>query len=145
MSAGLIRCAEAAHPRRAWWWAAWVLTAVAAALAVQWMRGPAFLAAALAPSVCALKNLIGTPCPTCGFTRAMALLVRGQWGASVTMHPWALLLAIQVVLAWAVWGLWIAGRLRDRPDRWVPHIVALNLAFLALLWLARYLTGTLPG
>jgi len=75
----------------------------------------------------------------------MALLVRGQWGASLAMHPWALLLAAQVGLAWGAWGLWVAGRLRERPDRWVPHVAALNLAFLALLWLARYLTGTLPG
>ncbi len=144
MTSGIVRCAEAARPARAAWWAAWGATAVAGAIAVQLMRGPAFMAAALAPSTCALKQMTGVACPTCGFTRAFALLVRGEWRASLAMHPWVALLALQVVIAWAIWALWLAGRLGRRPDRWVPHAVAVNLAFLALLWAARFATGTLP-
>jgi hypothetical protein len=55
------------------------------------------------------------------------------------LHPWALALALQTVAAWLLWAAWLAGGLRARPDRWVPHAVAANLGALMVLWLARLL------
>jgi hypothetical protein len=94
---------------------------------------------------CALRHLAGLACPTCGLTRALALLARGAWRESLLMHPWAAALAVQAGAALLLWALWRAGRLRARPDRWIPHAAGLNLAALVVLWFARLVTGTLPG
>ena len=45
---------------------------------------------------------------------------------------------------WLVWALALA-RVLIRPDRYVPAAVALNAAALAVLWLARLASGTLPS
>jgi hypothetical protein len=73
------------------------------------------------------------------------LLGRGDVAASLALHPWALALALQLLVAWALWGAWISGRLQQRPDRWVPRAVALNALALGAIWLVRLLTGTLPS
>jgi hypothetical protein len=66
-------------------------------------------------------------------------LPQGAWRESLALHPWALALTLQAAAAWALWAAWLARRLRLRPDRWVPRAVAVNLAGLMLLWLARLL------
>jgi hypothetical protein len=96
-------------------------------------------------SLCALRWLAGLACPTCGLTRALGLLARGAWRESLVMHPWAAALALQAGAALLLWVLWRAGRLRVRPDRWLPHAAGLNLAALVVLWLVRLATGTLPS
>ena len=37
--------------------------------------------------LCLLHRLTGLPCLTCGLTRAVCLLARGEWRASLSMHP----------------------------------------------------------
>src|SRR5207245_9283187 len=37
--------------------------------------------------LCLLHRLTGIPCLTCGLTRAVCLLARGEWRASLSMHP----------------------------------------------------------
>ncbi len=96
-------------------------------------------------SLCALRHVAGLACPTCGLTRAFALLARGAWREALVLHPWAAALVLQGVAALLLCCLWCAGRLRSRPDRWLPHAVGLNLVGLVLLWLVRLATGTLPG
>lgn len=130
---------RAAAPGRAWlpWLGAGALLALAGvALAALTGTGE---------PVCALRRVAGLECPTCGMTRALGLLARGAWRESLALHPWAAALALQAAAAWALWGAWLAGRLRARPDRWIPAAVGANLAALVLLWLARLATGTLPG
>jgi hypothetical protein len=83
-------------------------------------------------------------CPTCGLTRSLALLARGDLAGSLAMHPWGVALVAQLAAGWAICGLWAAGRLRQRPDRWLPHAVAANAAALAALWIARLASGLLP-
>jgi hypothetical protein len=123
-------------------WLAWL--AVGAALVLAWAAVTASPAVTGEP-LCALRRASGHACPTCGVTRALALLARGAWRESLALHPWAAALALQSVGAWALWAAWLAGRLRARPDRWIPHVLAANAAALAVLWLARLATGTLPG
>ena len=123
-------------------WLVWL--AAGAALALAWVAIAASHPAAGEP-LCALRRATGLACPTCGVTRALALLARGAWRESLALHPWAAALALQVWGAWALWAAWLAGRLRARPDRWVPPTLAANAAALAVLWLARLATGTLPG
>ncbi len=38
---------------------------------------------------CPIRSTFGAPCPGCGLTTAMALLIRGQWAAAVGMHAFA--------------------------------------------------------
>ena len=131
--------APAGSPRGAW--LAWLVAG--AALALAW-AAVAASDPATGEALCALRRAGGVACPTCGVTRALTLLARGAWRESLALHPWAAALALQAVAAWVAWTAWLAGRLRARPDRWVPHAVAANLAVLAAFWLARLAAGTLP-
>ena len=38
---------------------------------------------------CPIQAAIGIPCPGCGLSRAMALLIQGDWHASFLMHAFA--------------------------------------------------------
>lgn len=122
-------------------WLPWL--AAGAALALAW-AGLAAPHSDAAEPLCALRRASGFACPTCGVTRALTLLAHGAWRESLAMHPWAAALALQVAGAWALWAAWLAGRLRARPDRWIPHALAVNVAVLVALWLARLAAGTLP-
>jgi hypothetical protein len=108
---------------------------------------PAVLRALAVPGdpVCARRALTHVNCPTCGLTRALALLTRGDLAASLALHPWAPVLAAQAIAGWFLWGAWLAGRVRQRPDRWMPHALAVNGLALGAIWLVRLATGTLPA
>jgi len=58
-------------------------------------------------SVCMIKNVTGFPCPSCGTTRAIQLLVKNNWMDSVQMNPFGILVAIlmAVVPFWIVFDL----------------------------------------
>ena len=96
-----------------------------------------------ASSWCVIFRLTGIACPGCGLTRAVAALFHLDWAASLRYHPLAGLVVLQLVLAWALWGLKLAGRFtapRTLAERWVMA----NLAALTCVWFARAATGTLP-
>ncbi len=38
---------------------------------------------------CPIKALLGIPCPGCGLSRAMALLIRGEWQSAMLTHAFA--------------------------------------------------------
>ncbi len=48
--------------------------------------------------VCIIKNATGFPCPSCGTTRAVTLLLKGQLIESVLLNPFGILVAIIMVL-----------------------------------------------
>jgi hypothetical protein len=120
-----------ASPSLRWlgWLAGGIAGACGFALALGWAPGHADGGIA-----CALREATGIACPTCGMTRATALLAGGEWAAAAATHPWALLLPAQAMAAWAAWGLWLAGRLAERPDHWTPRVVAANAIALAAWW-----------
>ncbi len=76
------------------------------------------------PSVCLFKDVTGLPCPSCGTTRALVLLVHGRVYDSFMTNPFGAFLALVL----AVIPLWIAvdvGRNSDsfyRRYRWVEHL-----------------------
>ncbi len=39
------------------------------------------------PSICFFFFLTGLPCPGCGLTRSIHLLLNGQWAAALAMNP----------------------------------------------------------
>ena len=74
---------------------------------------PAFLVyAALATfflgTICPLSALTGLPCPGCGSTRALLLVLTGRWGAAFSYNPnvylWLLL------AAYVGWRRYILGK-----------------------------------
>ena len=50
-----------------------------------------------------IKNVTGYPCPSCGTTRAIQLLLKNNWMASLQMNPFGILVAVLMV----VLPLWI--------------------------------------
>jgi hypothetical protein len=126
-------------------WGAWALAWCAVAATWQVAGSPWLERQVAGPPVCALQGWLGLACPTCGATRALALLAHGQWGASLALHPLPALLATQVMALWLAWGAWLSGAVRSRPDRWVPHVVGADLAAMMLYWVVRMVSGTLPA
>lgn len=52
--------------------------------------------------LCPLHRMTGIPCLTCGLTRSVCLFARGDWSASLRMHP-AGWLAFVVLAAASLW------------------------------------------
>ncbi len=123
-------------------WTAWALAGAAAAGSIAALR--AGTTGTWMEPVCLLRQVAHVSCPICGLTRSLTLLARGDVAGSFSLHPWGAALTLQIVGGWAIWGLWNAGWLRLRPDRWLPHALAVNSLALAALWLVRWFTGTLP-
>ncbi|MFY9824848.1 MAG: DUF2752 domain-containing protein [Thermoanaerobaculia bacterium] len=123
----------------------WVLSGLAglAGLAVLHVWTPAGDAAS---SICLLRRFFHLPCPGCGMTRAFAALAKGDWSATVALHPLAPVLAAELVLVWAAWGVALCS---PPALRWVrlvkvDALLLANLGALLALWLGRVATGTLP-
>jgi len=57
------------------------------------------------PSVCLFKEITGLPCPSCGTTRSLGLLMHGEFRESLMMNPFGMLLALALVVV----PLWIAA------------------------------------
>src|SRR5262249_38259378 len=76
------------------------------ALGVAAAWGVGALPIALGLARCPIAKLFHTPCPGCGMTRAMHLLLHGEIGPSLHMHALALpsLLASLLVMAATTWA-----------------------------------------
>lgn len=62
--------------------------------------------------VCIIKNVTGFPCPSCGTTRAVELLLQGNVLASLQMNPFGILVAIIM----AIVPFWISFDLMFKKD-----------------------------
>ncbi|MDH3255599.1 MAG: DUF2752 domain-containing protein [Acidobacteriota bacterium] len=96
------------------------------------------------PILCLFRRSAGLPCPGCGLTRAASYLLHGDVVSSIRFHPFALLLAIEAALLWAVVGFRIHRGspvgLPASSDVWAVGHVAALVAF----WLGRLASGTAP-
>ena len=94
---------------------------------------------------CLLASVLGVPCPTCGMTRALRLVVAGHLRASLGMHPLALptALAAAVFAAATIWAAAAYGSVVEVRRMTVGRGAFFALAFLyaaaVLLWAARWL------
>ena len=92
---------------------------------------------------CPFFHASGLPCPGCGMTRATLLLFQGEWRQAFTMHAFApvFLLALIVITACAIAPRNYVSRLADRAELLERYtgITALILIGLVLYWLARLL------
>ena len=139
-SAGVVESSRDRRAIVAGWWA-WGATGLAATIAWAWLSG---MSSAPVEPLCLFYRVTHVSCPTCGMTRAFLSLAHGDVRSALAFHPWAISFAAQALAGWLVWALALA-RVLIRPDRYVPAAVALNAAALAVLWLARLASGTLPS
>ena len=100
--------------------------------------------------MCPAKRLFGVPCPGCGMTRAVRLLLHGDVASATAMHP-LVWLVVPLGLAFAV----LEVRAFRRAHVWgttmeaLPPKLALGgvVGALLLLWIARfagYFGGPVP-
>jgi hypothetical protein len=80
---------------------------------------------------CAFRATTGRPCPGCGMSRALAALVRGDWGAALFLHAFAPLFAAAGLLLLVASVLPAAWR-----ARLVQGVSAVERATGAAVWLA---------
>jgi hypothetical protein len=104
----------------------------------------AVVPALLGSQPCIFARLLHLPCPSCGLTRAMHLLLAGQVDASLRMHPLAVPLAAAV--AAIALSTFAAALTRDSPvdfyRTWHGRaaLVFFGLAYVATLglWVLRF-------
>jgi uncharacterized protein DUF2752 len=96
--------------------------------------------------LCLMHRLTGLPCLTCGLTRSVCLLARGEWRASLVMHPagWLAFGALVVAAAWLAWEA-VADSDLARPlgRRLTRVLLGLGGALSLAVWVMR-LAGLWP-
>lgn len=97
------------------------------------------------PVLCLFRRFTGIPCPGCGLTRGVARLMRGELRQSLALHPLAPVIVLEAAALWVVWGGVQFRRLPRPSESTVLRLLWVNLASLAVVWLARLALGTLPG
>ncbi len=122
-------------------------TRLARALLVIGVWAFAATPALLGRSRCMAAALLRMPCPGCGMTRAMRMLLAGNVAGSLRMHPLVVpdLVTTACVAAVTVWLTyrdgWPVNLWRDRTSRGVVvAFLAVNVAMVAL-WMIRALGG----
>jgi hypothetical protein len=98
-----------------------------------------------ATTVCLFRRCTGTSCPGCGLTRGMAHVVRGDFAAAWHNHPLAILIAIEAVVAAALFWFTSRGRIRFDWMRLGTLWLAAHIPLLIGVWAIRIVTGTLPA
>jgi hypothetical protein len=64
------------------------------------------------PSTCTFVHVTGYPCPTCGMTRAMVAIGKGNWHRAYIMNPMSFFLTSFLGLVWL--GLIYDSVIRNR-------------------------------
>ena len=98
-------------------------------------------------SICQFRRLTGLPCPTCGVTRSLAMLAKGEWQRAIAYHPLGPLVAVALCGGW-LYLLWCAvTRVTPAMPRGrVPVIVLLTFLLVnIMIWLVRYIYPLLGG
>lgn len=107
------------------------------------------------PQLCVFKIMSGVPCPGCGLTRSVVLLMHGDVSGSLFFHPLgvlfvlgAIVLAAVDLLAWwrsqrvgniPLAPSWLLDRIAQTPAPWIV------VGALLVLWAIRlplYLLGS---
>lgn len=93
--------------------------------------------------LCPYRLATGGWCPGCGCTRALGAAMRGDFGSSLALNPWTLLILAQasVIAGWFLGAPEAASAWWRRNDN---RVIQVNLAFGAILWVARMTSGAIP-
>lgn len=83
---------------------------------------------------CLFRRATGYPCPTCGSTRSVLALFRGDWGASLKASP--LLWVAGGSMLFLAWSRWFRGGGTMQADRRLrPWHLGLGLILLLGNWI----------
>jgi hypothetical protein len=85
-------------------------------------------------NLCMVKNVTGYPCPSCGTTRAIQLLLKNNWMASIQMNPFGILVAMLMVVL-PLWIVWDTIAKKETFFKWYKKTEAI----LRTKWLAVFL------
>ena len=90
---------------------------------------------------CFFASILGIPCPGCGSSRAFLLLLQGQFGQAIRMHP-LILVSLTILIAVPLYFFW-AWQARKKDEDWQPPLsprtARILLFSLAGLYLLVYL------
>ena len=87
--------------------------------------------------ICPIKATLGVPCPGCGLSTAMVLLLRGEWRAALATHAFAPVFLLGFALLVVVSLL--PERLRQPVVRWIGTVEQrTGIVLLLLLSLVAY-------
>jgi hypothetical protein len=84
------------------------------------------------PTACIFKALTHLPCPSCGTTRALTILMNGDIRGSLLINPLGVLLA----LALAIIPLWIIVDTLRRNDSLFRWYVSMERSFATHKWIS---------
>ena len=89
---------------------------------------------------CAFKRLTGVACATCGLTRCVVAMGRGDWSAAFHWHPAAAsALLLPVAAAWDLRRAWLGAPYPALSDARWARIAA--WALLAAVWSLQVARG----
>ena len=84
--------------------------------------------------VCIFKNVTGYPCPSCGTTRAVMLLLKGKITASLLMNPFGIIVLLLMVLM----PIWILADVVLKRDTFFNFYTKTEV-LIRTRWLAVFL------
>jgi len=84
------------------------------------------------PTVCLFKEVTGLPCPSCGTTRSIELLLQGNLPGALGTNPLGLLLALGLLI---IPG-WIAVDLFRKDDSFYRRYLLMEKLFLQRAWVS---------
>lgn len=84
---------------------------------------------------CPMVLITGLPCPGCGMTRAILLLLSGEWQRSWNLQPFAIL--------WVLFGIWIVvwRYILGKRIKWFNPILIVLLVSLIAFYIYRMVTA----
>jgi hypothetical protein len=98
-------------------------------------------AAGLPAWQCPLNATLGVPCPGCGLTRAMVLLIQGHWHTSFHSHAFAPIFLIGVMVLTII--SIAPKKFQEKATRWTTEfekrtgVVAVLMMALLIYWIFR--------
>lgn len=99
--------------------------------------------------VCIIKSLTGFPCPSCGTTRAVQLLLQGKMFESLAMNPFGILvtLIMTIVPFWILFDIvfkkesfYIAYKKMEKTIR-IQWLAAILILLVLLNWIWNIYKG----
>ena len=89
----------------------YILLSVLSLAGYVWL-GWSFADVSSTPTVCLFKTVTHLPCPSCGTTRALVMLMKGDIGGSIAFNPLGILLALALVIM----PLWVIADILRETD-----------------------------
>lgn len=86
---------------------------------------------AMEPGVCLIKRITGVPCPSCGSTRSVLSILKGNFADALFWNPFGILIMIILLVA----PLWMVYDLASQNDSFYRFYNRTEL-FLKRTWIA---------